>query len=70
MTLKNWGKKVYTFKDKKKQTIQFKKGNKILDIRPSYGKYSYDELWNGGKTKKGISKTQALAYAHAYMRKH
>jgi len=70
MTLKDWKKKVYTFPDGKRQTIQFHKGNKILDIRPSYGKYSYDELWDGGKTKRVITKAQAITYAKAYMRKH
>ena len=84
MALKDWKQKIYNFPNSNNQTIQFKKGDKIIDIRPSgdrsiltpHGrtspnKYVYSELWDGGEFKLFFkTKSQAIAYAKSYMRKN
>ena len=73
MAIKDWKKKIYTFPDGKKQTIQFKKGETILDIRPEgneRGGYVFENLDGDGDKKSFKTKPQAIAFAMIYMRTH
>jgi len=69
--LKNgWKKKIHTFPDGKRQTIQFKKGGTILDIRPRREGYVFENLDESGDKKYFKTKSQALSYAKNFMRRN